>query len=123
MAAAATGVQVGLAIVATRFVVDQAGPASLAFFRYVIGFACLLPVALRVAPWPFARRDVVPVAMLGIVQFGVLIALLNYALQHIPAARAALIFATFPMLTMVLAILLGREGFSARVALAVVLSI
>lgn len=123
MAAAVTGVQVGLAIVATRFVVDQAGPASLAFFRYLVGFCCLLPVALRVAPWPFAGRDVFPVAILGIVQFGVLIALLNYALQHIPAARAALIFATFPMLTMLLAVVLGREIFSARVAFAVSLSI
>ena len=46
-AAAATGVQVGAAMVATRFVVDQAGPASLALLRYAIGFCCLLPFVLR----------------------------------------------------------------------------
>ena len=42
-AAAVTGVQVGAAMVATRFVVDQAGPASLALLRYMIGFGCLVP--------------------------------------------------------------------------------
>ena len=45
-ASAATGILVGAAMVATRFVVDQTGPASLALLRYVIGFCCLLPVVL-----------------------------------------------------------------------------
>jgi len=109
-AAAATGVQVGSAMVATRFVVDQTGPTSLALLRYVIGFCCLLPVVwLSAKPMRFARRDVLPIALLGIVQFGVLIALLNYGLRFIPSARAALIFATFPLLTMLLAAALGHE--------------
>src|SRR5207245_3005609 len=55
-AAAVIGVQVGSAMVATRFVVDQTGPASLA-----------------------------------------------YGLRSIPSARAALIFATFPLLTSLVA--------------------
>ena len=98
-AAAATGVQVGSAMVATRFVVDQTGPASLALLRYSIGFLCLLPLALA-APRPkFAVRDLMPIALLGITQFGILIALLNYGLRFIPAARAAVIFATLPLLT------------------------
>ena len=42
-AAAATGVQVGAAMVATRYVVGQTDPASLAMLRYIIGFLCLLP--------------------------------------------------------------------------------
>ena len=109
-AAAATGVQVGSAMVATRFVVDQTGPTSLALLRYVIGFCCLLPVVwLSAKPMRFARRDVLPIALLGIVQFGVVIALLNYGLRFIPSARAALIFATFPLLTMLLAAALGHE--------------
>jgi len=61
-AAAVIGVQVGSAMVATRFVVDQTGPASLA-----------------------------------------------YGLRSIPSARAALIFATFPLLTSLVAAALGRE--------------
>src|SRR2546427_12962134 len=113
-AAAATGVQVGSAMVATRFVVDQTGPTSLALLRYVIGFCCLLPVVwLSAKPMRFARRDVLPIALLGIVQFGVLIALLNYGLRFIPSARAALIFATFPLLAMLLAVALGHERLRA----------
>jgi hypothetical protein len=46
LAAAATGIQVGAAITATRFAVDMIGPASLAFLRYAIGTACLAPVLL-----------------------------------------------------------------------------
>src|SRR2546427_489780 len=123
-AAAATGVQVGSAMVATRFVVDQTGPTSLALLRYVIGFCCLLPVVwLSAKPMRFARRDVLPIALLGIVQFGVLIALLNYGLRFIPSARAALIFATVPLLTMVIAAALGHERLGAAKTLGVLLTI
>ncbi len=45
-AAATTGILVGAAIVATRFVIGQTGPATLALLRYLIGFGCLLPLLL-----------------------------------------------------------------------------
>lgn len=109
LAAAATGIQVGSAIVATRFVVNQSGPASLALLRYVIGLCCLAPLVLASGRMRFARRDLLPIGLLGIVQFGILIALLNYALRFIPAARAAVVFATTPLLTMILAAALGHE--------------
>jgi drug/metabolite transporter (DMT)-like permease len=109
-AAAVTGIQVGTAMVATRFVVDQAGPASLALLRYCIGVSCLLPaMALSRSRIRFAGRDLAPIALLGITQFGILIALLNYGLRSVPSARAALIFATFPLLTSLVAAALGRE--------------
>jgi len=124
LAAAATGVQVGSAMVATRLVVDQTGPASLALLRYVIGLACLLPVLALIAPRPrFARRDLLGIGVLGIVQFGVLIALLNYGLRTVPSARAALIFATFPLLTLILAAALGRERLTAPKLAGVALTI
>src|SRR5262249_48667707 len=107
-AAALTGIQVGSAMVATRFVVDPTGPISRALLRSVIGFCCLLPfVALSMPRVRFERRDVAPIALLGITQFGVLIALLNYGLRSVPSGRAALIFATFPLQTMLLAAALG----------------
>ena len=109
-ASATTGILVGSAMVATRFVVDQTGPASLALLRYAIGFCCLLPVVLLSAERPrFARRDLLPIALLGITQFGILIAVLNYGLRYIPSGRAALIFATFPLLTLVVAAALRHE--------------
>ena len=54
-------------------------------------------------------RDILPIAALGIGQFGVLIALLNYGLRTVPAGRGALIFATFPLLTLIVAALAGHE--------------
>jgi drug/metabolite transporter (DMT)-like permease len=122
-AAAATGVQVGSAMVATRFVVDQTGPASLALLRYAIGVLCLLPAVAVAARPRFATRDLGPIALLGIVQFGVLIALLNYGLRAVPAARAALIFATVPLLTMLLAAALGHERMTTAKAAGVLLTI
>lgn len=122
-AAAASGIQVGAAIVATRFVVDQTDPLSLALLRYVIGVLCLAPAALAAGRARFARRDLVPIALLGMAQFGVLIALLNYGLRVVPAGRAALLFATFPLLTMVVAALLGRERLTPPKTAGVLLSI
>lgn len=108
LAAAATGVQVGAAITATRFVAAEISPASLAFLRYAIGVACLVP-ALWFSRIRFARTDIVPIALLGIGQFGVLIALLNYGLKTVPAGRGALIFASFPLLTLIVAAIVGHE--------------
>jgi drug/metabolite transporter (DMT)-like permease len=122
-AAAATGILVGSAMVATRVVVHQAGPASLALLRYAIGVCCLLPVVLLSARVRFARRDLLPIALLGITQFGILIALLNVGLAYIPSARAALIFATLPLLTMLLSAALGRERLTATKSAGVLLTI
>jgi drug/metabolite transporter (DMT)-like permease len=110
-------------MVATRFVVDQTGPASLALLRYAIGFCCLLPVVLVAGRVRFARRDVVPIALLGITQFGILIALLNYGLRFVTAARAALIFATLPLLAMALSVALGRERLTLAKTAGVLLTI
>jgi len=122
-AAAATGILVGAAIVATRSVVDETGPATLALLRYLIGFCCLLPPLLLSPRTRFDRRDLIPIALLGITQFGILIALLNYGLQFIPSARAAMIFATFPLMTMLLAPALGHERLTPAKALGVLLTI
>jgi drug/metabolite transporter (DMT)-like permease len=113
IAAALTGVQVGAAITATRYVADAISPASLAFLRYLIGVACLVPVVAIAPRIRFARADVLPIALLGIGQFGVLIALLNYGLKTVPAGRGALIFASFPLLTLVFAALVGHERVTA----------
>jgi drug/metabolite transporter (DMT)-like permease len=122
-ASAATGVQVGAAIVATRFVIGQTSPASLALLRYAIGFCCLLPPALLARRVRLERRDLLPIALLGIVQFGVVVALLNFALQHISSTRTALIFATFPLLTMILAAALGTERLTLAKSLGVLVTL
>ncbi|MHA1600357.1 MAG: DMT family transporter [Alphaproteobacteria bacterium] len=122
-AAAVTGIQVGAAIVATRYVIGQTDPASLALLRYAIGLCCLLPLALTAGRWRIEPRDLLPVALLGIVQFGVLIILLNYAVQFISSAQTAMIFAIFPLLTMIIAASLGRESLTVRKGAGVLVTI
>jgi drug/metabolite transporter (DMT)-like permease len=122
-AAAATGILVGASIVATRFALEQIGPASLALLRYAIALVCLLPVFLAWRRVRLRPRDVLAIALLGIVQFGGLIVLHNYGLQFIPAARAALIFSLMPLLAMLLATLFGHERLDAWRAGGVLLTI
>ena len=43
LAAAATGMQVGAATVASRFVLAEIPPLTLAMLRYAIALTCLLP--------------------------------------------------------------------------------
>lgn len=109
LAAATNGLLIGAAMVASRFALEQMPPATLALLRYSVGALCLLPPLLLIRRQRFERRDLLPVALLGIAQFGVLIALLNWGLRFMPAARASLIFATFPLLTMLLAAALRLE--------------
>ena len=103
----------------------EVAPFTLAMLRYVIGFLCLLPFAWRGAGalCTAPARDLAAMAALGIGQFGVLIALLNFGLQHIAAAQAALIFSLFPLLTLLLAAALGREQITASLLAGVLLSI
>jgi drug/metabolite transporter (DMT)-like permease len=126
-------VQVGAAIVASRFAVAEVPPLTLAMLRYAIGFACLLPFAWaslrsahRLPPRPAgasAWHDCFAMAALGIGQFGILIALLNFGLQRIGAAPAALVFSLFPLLTMLLASTLGRERITPSLAAGVLATI
>lgn len=123
IAAAAASIQVGAAIVATRSVISQTDPTSLALWRYLIGVACLLPFLVGAPRLRFARRDFLPMAALGIVQFGLLIVLLNDALRFLPSGRVSLLFATFPMWTLIFAALLGRERLTTAKTMGVALTI
>lgn len=123
LAAAATGVQVGAATAVSRLALGEIDPASFAMLRYAIGFLCLVPVLAAAPRIRIARGDLAPIAFLGIVQFGVLIWLLNVALGYIPAGRAALIFSAFPLLTMLLAAALGQERLTAAKTLGVAATI
>jgi drug/metabolite transporter (DMT)-like permease len=123
-------VQVGAAIVASRMVLQEVGPLTLAMLRYAIGSCCLLPFAVaallrarRTAPLRVDGRDLLVMGALGVGQFGVLIALLNEGLRHIGAAQAALIFSLLPLLTLLLSAWLGREQMRPLLLLGVLLSI
>jgi drug/metabolite transporter (DMT)-like permease len=111
-AAIVTGIQVGAALVASEAVVADVGAGRLGFIRYAIALCLILPVALRARGPSVARRDLLPVALIGIGQFGVLVALLNVAVLHAGSPRVALVFATLP----VAALLLGFGFVGGRVS-------
>jgi drug/metabolite transporter (DMT)-like permease len=123
-------VQVGAAIAVSRLAVAEVPPLTLAMLRYVIAFACLAPFAWGgLREWRAAQplhgrvRDHAAIAILGIVQFGVLVALVNIGLQRTGAAEAALIFSLFPLFTLLLSASLGRDRLNAPLAGGVLLSI
>lgn len=122
-AAAATGVQVGAALVASGAVVAEVGAGRLGVLRYAIALVILVPLALAAKGPPVARRDLLPVCLLGIGQFGVLIALLNLAVMWTDPARAALIFATLPLMTVAVGRALGRAALGRRETLAIGLTL
>jgi drug/metabolite transporter (DMT)-like permease len=98
-------------MVSTRAVASDVSPETLAFLRYLIGVCILGAPACASFRVRYAAGDVAAIAALGVMQFAVLIVLLNYALQALPAATCALIFSTMPLLTMAMAVTLGRETF------------
>lgn len=122
--------QVGAAIAVSRLAVGEVPPLTLAMLRYAIGFACLAPFAWRERQAAIAAprlhgglRDLGGMAVLGILQFGALIALLNFGLQRIGAGQAALIFSLFPLITLVLSSLSGRERITTTLLAGVLVSI
>jgi drug/metabolite transporter (DMT)-like permease len=121
-AAALAGLQVGAATFVTHFVIAEAGPASLALFRYLIALLIVLPVALRRLP-AMRPADIIPIGLLGIGQFGLLILFLNISLQKLDPGRTTLIFATFPILTMIFAIAIGRERFTWRGTTGIIMTV
>lgn len=109
-AAATAALSAGAAVVATRLVVGDLDPASLAFYRYVIAVLCLLP--LLPILWPRAgvtTGDVARIALFGAVFYGFFPWAFSASLQYTPAARGAIGLATIPIQTLIVAALLGRE--------------
>ena len=123
LAAGLCGVQIGVTLLASEVVVADVGPGRLGFLRYAIAVVFLLPLVLATKARPFARRGLLPIALLGIGQFGVLIALLYVALLYTSSPRAALVFATLPLMTMAVSQLLGRASPGPRGVIAILLTL
>lgn len=107
----------GSSIVATRLAVSEIDPAAVAFLRHAGAGLIMLVVAagvMRRAPWAaIARGDWLPILALAAVQYAVFGWLFAAGLSYVPASRGALIIATYPLQTLILAGLLGRERLTA----------
>ncbi|MDF1734760.1 MAG: DMT family transporter [Minwuia sp.] len=116
-------VLLGSSFVAARAVMEHSdAPGTLAFLRYLLAAAFLVPLALRRSQWRIARADVMLALGLGVMQFGLFHLFVNTALQEIPAARGAVIFALIPILTMLIAAAGGRDQISWFMTIAAILS-
>jgi len=104
----------GTSIGATRFIRHAVDPLAIGAFRFGFGFLFLLPVAwMQGGKWP-ARNDWPAVAGLGLLFFGLFPILFNTSLVFTTAARGALALSTLPLLTMVVAAVLGVEPLTVR---------
>jgi drug/metabolite transporter (DMT)-like permease len=109
----------GMAAAVTRFIIGATDPVTVAVFRFGLGFLILLPVALALGSrWP-RGRDWIGVAALGAMFYGVFFVVYAEALVYTTAARGSLAVSTLPVLTMIVAALMGREPLTARKTLGV----
>ncbi len=111
--AAFSSLSAGFSIVATRFVIPDTDPQSMAVIRFGIGALCLTPfliVGFRRAP--IALADWPRIILLGALLFGLFTYLFNASLTYTTAAHGAVGLATSPIITLVLAWVLGRESMT-----------
>jgi drug/metabolite transporter (DMT)-like permease len=123
-ALAVASVIFGASVVATRVAVRDVTPLSLAVLRFGLGSAALClclalgaPGLLRVA-----RRDLPYLALLGAVLFAAFALTFNAGLRLTEASRGALMLATSPFWSAVLARAAGRERLTGRQVAGLVLT-
>jgi len=89
---------------------QQIPPVTFAFLRFGLAALTLLVVLRwREGRLGLPRRDVVPIVGLGALGFGVYQILWSVALQDIPAGDSALLIATTPVITALLAVVSGAD--------------
>lgn len=122
LAAVASSALGGMAAAVTRFVIGATDPVMLAVFRFGLGFLLLMLVALALRSRLPRGRDWFGVAALGVMFYGVFFVVYGESLTYTTAARGSLAVSTLPLLTMIVAALLGREQLTARKTLGVLVA-
>ena len=116
-AVGAVGVTVALwasAFVAIRYADRSLSPGALALGRLTVGSLALgLLVLIRREPLP-RRRDLIGIAVCGVLWFGVYNVTLNAAETRIDAGTAAMLVNVGPILIAIFAGLFLHEGFPSR---------
>jgi drug/metabolite transporter (DMT)-like permease len=116
---------VGAAVVATREAVDEIDPFGLAFLRYLQGAVVLIVIlAFQGNARPrITRADFRSFAVLGLLMFAAFPVLFNTALTYTTASRGAVIIATMPLWTALLARRYSGEQLGIEQTLGVLISI
>ena len=88
-------------------------PVGFTFLRYSLAAVTLLTMLRwREGAIRLPRGDVLPIVLLGVIGFGVYQVLWSVALQSIPAGDSALLIATTPVLTALLAVASGADALN-----------
>lgn len=104
-------------MVAARFAVSEIDPITLAFLRHAgagLLILMLAAVIVRREIWrAIAGPDLPAILVLGTTQYAVFGWMFAAGLAYVPAGRGALALGTYPIMTLFLAALLGRERLTA----------
>ena len=103
----------GMTVAFTRAIIAETDPLSLTFARYGIGAIALLAFAMLTVKMPrFERRDAIAMIPLAIVMFAAFPYFMAKGLEDTTSAHGGLLFATMPMITMVLGATFGVESLT-----------
>ncbi len=105
----------GVTVVLTRMIISQSDPLTFATVRYGLAAIFLLAVLLITSRIPrISRRDMLWMLVFGVIMFSGFPYFMTRALEDTTAARGALMFATLPLITILMGTLFGVERLSAR---------
>jgi len=93
----------GGTVVLTRLIIDQTDSLSLAMIRYGMAAAFLAVVLFSTMRFPrMSRHDMLWLTLYGIIMFSGFPYFMTRALEDTTAARGALLFATIPLMTIII---------------------
>jgi drug/metabolite transporter (DMT)-like permease len=102
----------GTALVAIRSLAGEADALTITAWRVTMGVVLMIPFALWLERgWP-RGRDIVVLAALGVLMFGVGQWLVSAALQYTTAARGGIVASMTPFLALAMSSLAGVERFT-----------
>lgn len=105
----------GVTVVLTRMIISQSDSLTFAAVRYGLAAIFLLAVLLITARIPrISRRDLIWLLVFGVVMFSGFPYFMTRALEDTTAARGALMFATLPLVTILMGTLFGAERLTPR---------
>jgi drug/metabolite transporter (DMT)-like permease len=100
----------GSTFVFIRLVIDQTDPITLNFLRFgSVGIILFIFFVLFYSKMPMRRADLLKISMIGLLFFAAFPILCAYGLELTTAARGGLIYATMPIVTMILAAIFKIE--------------
>ena len=113
IAAAISSLSAGISIVATRVIIYETDPISLAFFRYFIAATCLFPILyLGLRKQQIALKHIVPITMLGLLLYTLFPWGFSASLKYTTAAYGAIALSTMPIFTLIISCLFRKEALT-----------